>query len=482
MTNGPDGETGSVAPNSTNEFSIEIIEQKRKQLKSDQQSDQQSDSSSDSSSDSDEHEPTLPDDDSIETLPQIQQPVHIVDTQNENPKPRFTRVKVINSIDRGRWTGKDSQIQPGDGIKHVGAVNEIRRIQISDDNLKNKDPKGINKPPAVRTSKVITAITLMAGLTRCSNPVTIGRRLSAPKVPVEEQNRQSPTLLSSKHQQMADAVNSVVRDVQAKQLVSTPAFESAIEKCMSQLKLTVMSAADQEYNTLRERIRLLEIDMAMIKRENELLKQQQTLDQRNEFEMLMRMTVEEVAMYHATQGNDKRTKQPILKSFEDNHLYNQHPTLFETLYATTTGKPFYENHAKAPVHQQGHYSRPVDGYRLPDGYPYSYQQHKAPPPTQTTAGQQQQQTSATQQQQQQAPQQPPQQTSNQTLADRSNAGVGLQQQQQQYPAFYHNGPPPPHQQQHHSALAAAQQFVQQQQQSPQPPQSYQPTSYQKSTR
>ena len=63
------------------EFSIEIIEQKRKQLKSDQQSDQQSDSSSDSSSDSDEHEPTLPDDDSIETLPQIQQPVHIVDTQ-----------------------------------------------------------------------------------------------------------------------------------------------------------------------------------------------------------------------------------------------------------------------------------------------------------------------------------------------------------------------------------------------------------------
>ena len=208
----------------------------------------------------------------------------------------------------------------------------------------------------------------MAGLTRCANqnPVgTIGnRRLSDAKKVTDEQQK----VELSKHQKMAEEINSVVRDVQAKQvLVSTPAFESAIEKCMNQLKSTVMSAADQEYNTLRERIRLLEIDMSLIRRENELLKQQQTLDQRHEFEMLMRMTVEEVAMYLATTSAPTTTttttqqnqSKKIRKNFDDTNIYNQqqHPILFENYYATTTtaaaatGKQFYEN----KLHQHGQY-------------------------------------------------------------------------------------------------------------------------------
>ena len=230
--------------------------------------------------------------------------------------------------------------------------------------MKNKDPKGINKPAAPhRTSKVgyrsldtlsivlscylkynnrslkqvITAITLMAGLTRGN--VTIGRRLSAPRVP--DQNLDSRTdspspQLSTKHQKMADAVNSAVRDAQlAKQtnLMSTPAFESAIEKCMSQLKLTVMSAADQEYTTLRERIRILEAEMNEIKRENKLLRQQQTVDQRKEFEMLMRMSVDEVAVYQnqriqnqiqlqVHQQVPQQQQQQTKKKQKPNHAYS----------------------------------------------------------------------------------------------------------------------------------------------------------------
>ena len=62
------------------------------------------------------------------------------------------KLEKTNSV-IGRWTGKDSQIQPGEGIKHVGPVNQIRHITINDDNLKNKDPKGINLT-APRASKV----------------------------------------------------------------------------------------------------------------------------------------------------------------------------------------------------------------------------------------------------------------------------------------------------------------------------------------
>jgi len=326
---------------------------------------------------------------------------------------------VISSIERGRWTGKDSQIQPGDGIKHVGPVNEIRRIQINDDNLKNKDPKGINKPAAPhRTSKVITAITLMAGLTRGN--VTIGRRLSAPRVP--DQNLDSRTdspspQLSTKHQKMADAVNSAVRDAQlAKQtnLMSTPAFESAIEKCMSQLKLTVMSAADQEYTTLRERIRILEAEMNEIKRENKLLRQQQTVDQRKEFEMLMRMSVDEVAVYQ----NQRIQNQIQLQ------VHQQVPQQQQQ----QTKKKQKANHAYSDnihLHSLDNNTIQMDNFNQyrPDNYlmdtRYHYQ--KAPPPQ--SAPQQQQQPGS--QQQQSAPSGAA--SSPQILTDRSN-GNQLNQQ------------------------------------------------------
>ena len=182
----------------------------------------------------------------------------------------------------------------------------------------------------------------MAGLTRGN--VTIGRRLSTSRVPDQNLDSRtdspSPVQLSAKHQKMADAVNSAVRDAQlAKQtnLMSTPAFESAIEKCMSQLKLTVMSAADQEYTTLRERIRILEMEMNEIKRENILLRQQQTVDQRTEFEMLMRMSLDELVVYQ----NQRYQNQIQLQV----HQQQQVPQQQQQQQQTTTKKKQKPNHA-----------------------------------------------------------------------------------------------------------------------------------------
>jgi len=381
---------------------------------------------------------------------------------------------VISSIERGRWTGKDSQIQPGDGIKHVGPVNEIRRIQINDDNLKNKDPKGINKPAAPhRTSKVITAITLMAGLTRGN--VTIGRRLSTSRVPDQNLDSRtdspSPVQLSAKHQKMADAVNSAVRDAQlAKQtnLMSTPAFESAIEKCMSQLKLTVMSAADQEYTTLRERIRILEMEMNEIKRENILLRQQQTVDQRTEFEMLMRMSLDELALYQ-----NQRYQNQIQLQVHQQQQQQQVPQ--QQQQQQTTKKKQKPNHAYSDnihLHSLDNNSIQIDNFNQyrPDNYLIDARFYQKAPPPQAAPQQQQQQQQQQggQQQQQAAPSAAA--SSPQILTDRSNGNGQLSQQNlyniqnQQYYTSQHQ-------------LYAVQQ--QQQQQTTQ--QSYQ-QPYQKSTR
>lgn len=149
----------------------------------------------------------------------------------------------------------------------------------------------------------------MKGLTRGNTPV--GRRLSAPKVSEEKLEKivekspesPSPPRVQPKHQNLANAVEEAVRDAQqGKSIMSTPAFESAIEKCMSQLKLTVMSAADQEYTALRDRIRELEAEIVLIKRENKLLKQLQTVEQQVDFE---RMKISELGepVTHRLQSN-----------------------------------------------------------------------------------------------------------------------------------------------------------------------------------
>ena len=147
----------------------------------------------------------------------------------------------------------------------------------------------------------------MKGLTRGNTPV--GRRLSAPKIAEEKLIEKSPespsppSQVQPKHQNLANAVEEAVRDAQqGKSIMSTPAFESAIEKCMSQLKLTVMSAADQEYTALRDRIRELEAEIVLIKRENQLLKQLQTVEQQIDFE---RMKISEIGepVTHRLQSN-----------------------------------------------------------------------------------------------------------------------------------------------------------------------------------
>ena len=38
-----------------------------------------------------------------------------------------------------RWIVRDTQPNPGDRIKRLGTIGELRRIPINADNLKNKD-------------------------------------------------------------------------------------------------------------------------------------------------------------------------------------------------------------------------------------------------------------------------------------------------------------------------------------------------------
>jgi hypothetical protein len=236
----------------------------------------------------------------------------------QTKEPRFAVIKLAKKYHKERWIVRDTQPNPGDRIKRLGTIGELRRIPINADNLKNKDK--LKEEDHANQPKLITAITLLPGFDSYKENEPVGGIVRRDSIKKIHENSESVQKLRTVDQNQINIVNGTATEDKINQkeeksqnmnsfhipnkykeaisqtsrtsgsenagphASNSSTNSSSIEELFYYLKEKVITQALNEYSYLRDQMETLEREAANLREENRLLHSIITSDQKNEFE------------------------------------------------------------------------------------------------------------------------------------------------------------------------------------------------------